>query len=146
MAQPPEKPKPGQQTGSWASLFGHGDKTEEVRPSYGFTADDPILCNEFAGSFIGSLRCPAGHHLRGRRLGSMDGKCSDLSTHVEPMRDLMAARFPEFAGPKDKCIVDRYDLQCDGGEYSCSLFFDIYHPDLPPQPAPAGLSKVATAD
>ena len=61
------------------------------------------------------------------------------------MRRLMAIHFPP--GPADdEAIVDCYDLTCDGGEYSCSLYVDIYHPDLPPQPAPAGLSRVAEAD
>jgi hypothetical protein len=112
-----------------------------TRSTYGFTAQDPILCDEFAGLFIGSLRCPNGHRLRGTRFGSTDGKCSDPSSHRD-MRQLLAIHFPP--GPADdEAIVDRYDLTCDVGEYSCSLYFDTYHPDLPPQPAPEGLSKVA---
>jgi hypothetical protein len=115
-----------------------------VRPTYGFTPDDPILGDEFSGLFIRSLRCPNGHHLRGRRAGSVHGKCTDESTHREPMRDLMAERFPDW--PPSPDVIDRYDLTCDGGEFSCSLYFDIYHPDLPPQPPPHGLSKAGNAD
>jgi hypothetical protein len=102
------------------------DKPQAVRPTYGFTPDDPILGDEFSGMFIRSLRCPNGHHLRGHRVGSVEGKCTDRSTHREPMRDLMAARFPGW--PPSPDVIDRYDLTCDGGEYSCSLYFDIYHP------------------
>ena len=109
---------------------------EPVRETFGVTPADPVLCNQPSGehAYIGSLRCPQGHRLRGPRIGSMQGKCSDPRHH--------ASLFPApDEDPAERCLVDRYDLRCDGGEFSCTLYFDMYHPGAPPQPAPRGMTR-----
>jgi hypothetical protein len=110
---------------------------ESVSATFGVTASDPILCDQPSGerAYIGSLRCPQGHRLRGSRRGSMQGKCSDPAHHVAMM-------ILSGANPAESCIVDCYDLVCEGGEYSCALYFDMYHPKAPPQPAPRGMTRV----
>lgn len=137
---PPPPPVAEKKTpqGFWAKLFGRQARTEPIRASYGFSADDPILCHQPLGEmeFLNSLRCPSGHRLRGQRVGSMSGKCTAAAGH--------APRFPD-SDPAESCIVDRYDSVCDGGEYKCTLYFDMYHPNLPPQPAPRGLSRIESA-
>jgi hypothetical protein len=107
----------------------------ESRETFGVTPTDPILCNQPVGerAYILSLRCPAGHRLGGPRRGSMAGKCPHPHGHV----DLLPG-----TNPAEQCIVDCYDLRCEGGEYACVLYFDMYHPNPPPQPAPHGLTRV----
>jgi hypothetical protein len=133
---PAAEKKPAQ--GFWAKMFGRQPKAEPMRATYGFTAEDPILCHEPLGEmqFLISLRCPNGHRLRGSRAGSLSGKCTAPASHT-----------PRFPGsdPAESCVVDRYDSVCDGGEYKCTLYFDMYHPGLPPQPAPRGLTRVESA-
>jgi hypothetical protein len=109
----------------------------EARETFGVTPTDPILCDQPAGerAYILSLRCPAGHRLGGPRRGSMSGKCPHAAGHVELLV------LPGM-NPAEQCIVDCYDLRCEGGEYTCALYFDMYHPDPPPQPAPRGLTRV----
>ncbi|MBM3983245.1 MAG: hypothetical protein FJ304_23830 [Planctomycetes bacterium] len=107
-----------------------------VRETYGVSADDPILCDQLVGErlYIATLRCPHGHRLGDPRRGSMAGKCTDPRHH--------AALFPSAdADPAEACIVDAYELTCEGGEFPCTLYFDMYHPNPPPQPAPRGLSR-----
>jgi hypothetical protein len=138
-SSPPSPPaEKGPARGFWARLFGRESKAEPIRESYGFTPTDPILCHEPLGEleFLTSLRCPAGHRLRGRRVGSLAGKCTAPGSHK--------SLFPGD-DPAQQCVVDRYESVCDGGEYSCTLYFDMYHPDLPYQPAPRGLSRVESA-
>jgi hypothetical protein len=64
----------------------------------------------------------------------MAGKCTDPKHHATPIQ------MPGL-DPARECIVDCYDLICEGGEYACVLYFDMYHPNPPPQPAPRGLTK-----
>jgi hypothetical protein len=121
---------------SWAGLFKRGDgNTGAVRDTYGFRAEDPIMVDQPLGElqFIGTLRCPSGHRMRGHRAGSLGGKCPDASSH--------RSQFP--ASGRGECTVDRYELRCDGSEHSCTLYFDMYHPNMPPQPAPKGLTRTA---
>ena len=115
-------------------LNGRGTPSQVVRLTYGFKRDDPVLCFMANGEmqYISSLRCPSGHRLLGSRNGSQHGKCTDPKTH----------RSSSEKDPAQTCLVDRYDLQCEGGEYSCTLYFDMYHPHGARQPAPAGLSRV----
>jgi hypothetical protein len=110
---------------------------EEARATYGVSPTDPILCDQPSGerAYIATLRCPSGHRLGGPRRGSMQGKCPDPRHHVF----LIALPGVTVA---DVCHVDCYDLRCEGGEYSCSLYFDLYHPGAPPQPAPRGLTRM----
>ena len=132
----------------WAAVFGEKPvaepvrrvgaappiSEEESRETYGATPSDPILCDQPIGErlYIATLRCPGGHRLVGSRRGSMSGKCSDPRHHVSLFAD---------EKPDEVCIVDCYDLVCEGGEYSCALYFDMYHPGAPPQPAPRGLTR-----
>ena len=111
----------------------HSD--EPARETFGVTAHDPVLCDLPAGEqlYIVTLRCPQGHRLSGPRLGSMSGKCTDPKHHQ--------SLFPS-ENPAEECIVDCYDLVCEEGEYSCKLYFDMYHPNPPPQPAPRGMTRV----
>jgi hypothetical protein len=108
-----------------------------VRETFGVTPEDPVLCDQPAGehAYLASLRCPQGHRLRGPRLGSGAGRCTDPRHHV-------ALFSTPGANPAEGCIVDRYEVRCDGGEFSCTLYFDMYHPAPPPQPAPRGLMRV----
>jgi hypothetical protein len=110
---------------------------EPVRETFGVTPDDPVLCNQPAGerAYIASLRCPNGHRLGGPRRGSGAGKCTDPNHHL-------ALFLTPGANPADGCIVDRYELRCEGGEFSCTLYFDMYHPSPPAQPAPRGMTRV----
>jgi hypothetical protein len=107
-----------------------------VRETFGVTPHDPILCDQPAGErlYIATLRCPSGHGFGGPRRGSMSGRCTDPQHHVAMIS------LPGL-DPAQECIVDCYDLRCEGGEYSCTLYFDMYHPDAPPQPAPRGLTR-----
>jgi hypothetical protein len=130
--------------GFWSRLFGGNPEPEmppvpideSVRETFGVTPNDPILCDQPVGErlYIASLRCPRGHRLSGPRRGSMAGKCPDPKHH--------AASFGLTGDdPTKACIVDCYDLVCEGGEYSCSLYFDMYHSSPPAQPAPRGLAR-----
>jgi hypothetical protein len=139
-----------------ARLFGRGSATQpgadvtsagsaaapppdgsSARETFGVSPDDPVLCNQPIGeqTYIASLRCPNGHRLHGPRCGSGAGRCTDPRHHV-------ALFATPGANPADGCIVDRYDLRCEGGEFSCTLYFDMYHPTPPPQPAPRGMTRV----
>jgi len=128
--------------GFWRTLFGRKppDAVPEAVHSgtYGFAPDHPILCDSPPGEreFIAGLRCPSGHLLRGPRVGSFDGKCPHPADHEGFLPD---------ERPGEHCLVDRYDVTCENGEYSCSLYFDMYHPQAPEQPAPEGLTR-ATPD
>lgn len=108
---------------------------EAPRETYGTDPADPILCDSPAGErvYIASLRCPHGHRLAGPRLGSMSGKCPHPASHV--------ALFPG-EDPAGGCLVDCYELRCESGECVCKLYFDMYHPKPPAQPAPRGLTRV----
>jgi hypothetical protein len=110
-----------------------GGSQERTRSTYGFTAEDPILCHQPVGEMqiLNALRCPQGHRLRGDRQGSNRGKCTSPATHQTPFGD----------DASESCIVDVYDVKCDGGEYTSVLFFDMYHPSSPPQPTPQGLQR-----
>jgi hypothetical protein len=110
-----------------------------ARDTYGVASHDPVLCHQPSGErlYIASLRCPHGHRLNGPRLGSMAGKCGHPASHV-PLVSLPGIN------PAEECLVDCYNLICEGGEFSCTLYFDMYHPDAPPQPAPRGLTRVRT--
>lgn len=138
----------------WSRIFGESDKptpkrelaarataenpphNDSVRATFGIKPDDPILCDQPVGerAYIMRLRCSQGHRLAGPRRGSMPGKCTDPKHH-RLMIDL-----PGVPPPDEQCIVDCYDLVCEGGECSCSMYFDMYHPDAPPQPAPQGFT------
>jgi hypothetical protein len=113
-----------------------GAADESVRETYGVTPSDPILCDQPSGErlYIATLRCPSGHRLGGPRRGSMQGKCPDPRHHVFPIV------LPGITA-EEVCHVDCYDLRCEGGEYSCALYFDMYHPEAPPQPAPRGMTR-----
>jgi hypothetical protein len=113
-------------------MAGVGDASAP-RGSYGFAPHDPILCDGPAGEreFISRLRCSNGHALRGPRVGSFGGKCPDPAHHEG---------FGSNDRPEDLCLVDGYDLKCEGGEHACFLYFDMYHPDAPEQPPPVGLT------
>lgn len=113
-------------------LFGGRAKMVAPGVGYGYAPDDPIRCDGPAGerAFIAKLRCPRGHELRGHRVGSFDGKCTDPAHHEGFLPD---------ERPEEHSLVDRYELTCTGGEHSCALYFDMYHPDAPEQRAPDGL-------
>ena len=123
----------------WQKLFGGKQSEQGTENSqsveYGFSADEPILCNGPQGEheYIASLRCPAGHPLEGRRLGSFRGKCTDPARHVTHF---------EHEKPGESCLVDNYAVTCTGGEFSCHLFFDMYHPKTGTKPPPSGLTRV----
>lgn len=132
----------------WARLFGPKRETESrpartvIAPAvpvsnFGTAPDNPILCHDPSGerAYIARLRCGRGHRLGGARRGSMPGKCSAPAHHVSLLQ-------MPGENPAEECIVDAYNLVCEGGEYSCVLYFDMYHPTAPPQPAPAGITIV----
>ncbi|MCA9010933.1 MAG: hypothetical protein KDB01_14375 [Planctomycetaceae bacterium] len=108
-----------------------------IAETFGYTPDNPILCDDPMGEieFINSLRCPNGHPFRGFRIGSMDGHCTCPNTHCPPL-----STETELCPP---CIVDRYELRCLGGEHTCELFFDMYHPGSASQSTPSGLIRVS---
>jgi hypothetical protein len=103
--------------------------------TYGFSADDPILCNGPWGEqeYLAALRCPGGHPLEGQRRGSVRGKCTDPVRHVTHF---------EHEKPAEFCLVDDYAVACSGGEFSCHLYFDMYHPKTATRSPPNGLTRV----
>jgi hypothetical protein len=131
-------PSPHHKPSMLSRLFGRGgDPTPVADEFFGYTAQTPILCHEPVGEriYLHGLRCPNGHPFSANRLGSMSGICPNPRSH----RDLL----PEFSSLPG-CIVDKYELECQEGEHTCKLFFDMYHPDAPPQPAPRGLSHATS--
>ena len=116
---------------------------EEVRATYGFSPDDPILCNFIEGErqFIASLRCPNGHRLKGPRRGSAFGTCTKPESHTG--LDTLLRHYPADAARGEQTyMVDIYELACEAGEYRCTLYFDMYHPNISRQPPPRGLTRV----
>jgi hypothetical protein len=105
----------------WSRLFGpRGGPT-----GYGYSPGEPIPCDGETGEreFLDSLRCPNGHAFRHRRVASVPGRCPLPSGHR----------------PEGECIVDKFALECQEGEHSTALYFDMYHPGLPMGRAPAKL-------
>jgi hypothetical protein len=99
---------------------------------YGYVPQHPILCWDPFGErmFLSALRCPNGHRFAYHRIGSLSGHCPDLETHKWPF---------ERSEPGTLCPVDKYSLECHGGEHRCHLYFDMYHEGFLLQPAPCGL-------
>jgi hypothetical protein len=98
---------------------------------YGFSPDNPILCFDPVGerAFLCASKCPNGHPLYGRRIGSMSGRCPAPALHVDELRKIH---------PSGPCIVDRYDCVCASREYHCTLYFDMYHPETAAPEAAGG--------
>jgi hypothetical protein len=98
--------------------WGEGD----LKNGRGRSPHSPILCHNPEGEhrFIRSLRCPDGSTFRFKRAGSMPGTCLEPETHnhLFPVED-------EQPG----IIVDKYKLECDCGQHSGFLYFDMYHPN-----------------
>ena len=46
--------------------------------------------------------------------------------------------------PAELCLVDSDDVRYEGGEYSCTLYFDMYQADPPPEPAKHGRTTPVT--
>ncbi len=107
---------------------------EETR---GYTPDNPLVCCDPSGerSYLRDLRCPNGHRFYFRRIGSLPGRCPEPSAHEHP--------FPCDDTDPRVCVVDKYVLQCGGGEHTCTLYFDMYHPLFLVQPIPKGLRRAA---
>jgi len=104
--------------------------------AFGFSPNNAIPCDGAAGesSYIASLRCPSGHAFRltGPR-GSMPSKCTNPAEHQD--------RAWAILDMQGGYIVDHYTLACAGGEYSCGLYFDMYHPDTVDDRVPDGLTR-----
>ena len=111
--------------GFWSKLFG----SKRQKRASGYSPEDPLMCSGPAAEreIIESLRCPNGHRLRFRRLGSTLGRCPEPSGH-RSIGD-------------DDCIVDKFFMECTGGEHTCSLYFDMYHPSAPWPETPEGLKS-----
>ena len=110
------QPKPRSEVAAWKP-DDSPPHDETVRATFGVAADDPILCDQPAGehAYIARLRCSQGHRIGGPRRGSMSGKCTDPAHHKAMIG------LPGVPPPDVSCIVDCYDLLCEGGECSLSL-------------------------
>jgi hypothetical protein len=95
------------------------------------------MCYDPAGEerFIRTTFCPNGHRLLGHRVGSYTGTCPAPAKHVLPHRQMY---------PGEPCMVDRYDCVCSGGEFKCTLYFDMYHPETMQQDVASGAAKSIT--
>ncbi|MDF1665455.1 MAG: hypothetical protein P1V97_27090 [Planctomycetota bacterium] len=95
----------------------------ELADGHGRSPHRPILCHNPVGEqrFIRSLRCPDDASFRFQRVGSMPGTCPDPSSHHQLI---------EVEQNPDAVIVDKYKLECECGDHSGFLYFDMYHPDL----------------
>ena len=114
--------------GFWDKVFGSAGE-QGPRGSRGYSTHDPIACNGPEGEqdFLRELRCPRGHGFQFRRVGSMLGRCPDPTGHSADGGD---------------CVVDKFSLECAGGEHVCELFLDMYHPGAQAPAPPRGLTSV----
>ncbi|MEE8424388.1 MAG: hypothetical protein V3S11_01090 [Elusimicrobiota bacterium] len=110
----------------WSRLFGRAEGDE----NRGCSAENPLLARSPSDEreILDKLRCPNGHRFDFRRLGSVGGRCPEPASHRSVMGDRV-------------CIVDKYQLNCQNGEFSCELFFDMYHPERSEPAPPKGLRK-----
>src|SRR5262245_50573971 len=121
----------------------------EPQGPFGYSSTNPVLCHGPSGEryYLERLRCPNGHPFHYRRLRSRGGLCPAPEKHLE-FGDLADGLSdgdrpdPKEPLPGLACLVDEYELICAGGEHTCVLYFDMYHPDHPEQPAPDGMSAL----
>lgn len=95
----------------------------ELADGQGRSPHRPIICHNPSGEqrFLRSMRCPDDAKFRFQRVGSMPGTCPAPRSHKQLI---------EVDHESPAVIVDKYKLQCECGDHSGFLYFDMYHPDL----------------